>query len=180
VSGAVARPGVYELPADSTARTILAAAGGPIAELGAFIPGGASSGLLPPDALDTPLTAEGLHPWGTSPGTGGVVFVPASFCPVDLAASLMDFFAAESCGQCDPCRLGTRELAARLHGLARGQAPPAGSVEATAGAMEVLSICGLGRWAPLVATSLARHFADTVAAHAAGRCPAGTCPVGAP
>jgi NADH:ubiquinone oxidoreductase subunit F (NADH-binding) len=175
VSGAVSRPGVYERPADVTARALLEAAGGPVGEVRAFIPGGASSGLLPPEALDTPLTPEGLARWGTSPGTGGVVCIPSGACPVALGASLMDFFAAESCGHCDPCRLGTRELAAALHGLTRGRAPDSERLAETAAAMRSLSICGLGRWAPLVVTSLERHFAADLAAHAAGTCPAGAC-----
>jgi NADH:ubiquinone oxidoreductase subunit F (NADH-binding) len=181
VSGAVVRPGVYEHPADTTARALLEAAGGPTGGgVAAFVPGGASTGFLPPDALDVPLSAEGLEPWGTSPGTGGVVFVPPGACPVGLAAAFLDFFAAESCGQCDPCRLGTRVLADALHALTRGQAPPPGRLAETAAAMRALSICGLGRWAPLPVTSLERHFPDLLAAHAEGRCPDGTCPVGAP
>jgi NADH:ubiquinone oxidoreductase subunit F (NADH-binding) len=180
VSGAVARPGVYERPADATARALLDDAGGPSqGAIRAFIPGGASSGLLPADALDVPLTPDGLDPWGTSPGTGGVVFVPEGACVVDLAARMMGFFAAESCGQCDPCRLGTRQLAAALTGLTRGQRPPQGRPAETAAAMRTLSICGLGRWAPLVYTSLERHFAAELEAHARGTCSAGTCPVGA-
>ena len=179
VSGAVNQPGVYEHPTHVSARTILEAAGGsvPGAQLKAFIPGGGSTGFLPLSALDVPLTTDGLPPLGTGPGTGGVVFIPESACLVDLARGLMDFFAAESCGQCDPCRLGTVELTHRLGALSRGEAAPAESLAATCHAMETLSICGLGRWAPVVVRSLERHFADEVAAHRSGTCPAGICGV---
>lgn len=177
VSGTVVNPGIYEHPVTTTARKVLEAAGGMMPEvaLKGFIPGGASSGFLPVSALDVPLTPDGLAPFSTGPGTGGMVFIPENACLIDLAAGLMDFFAAESCGQCDPCRLGTSVLAEGLHRLSAGKGAPAESLDATCHAMETLSICGLGQWAPTVVRTLEKHFADEVAAHRNGRCPAGVC-----
>src|SRR5262249_12086728 len=65
VSGAVARPGCYEAPVDVVLRTLIEQhAGGATEMIGAIVPGGAASGILPPAALDTPLTREALAPWG--------------------------------------------------------------------------------------------------------------------
>jgi formate dehydrogenase len=180
VSGAVQRPGVYEHPCDVTAATVLAAAGGltPGDTLKAFIPGGASSGFLPPSALNTDLTNEALAPLDSVSGTGGIVFIPESACLIDLATGLMDFFADESCGQCDPCRLGTATLAHGLGGLKQGRVMPQSQMVETANAMATLSICGLGQWSPLVLTSLLRHFPDDITAHGQGVCPAGICSMG--
>ncbi|MDH5526719.1 MAG: SLBB domain-containing protein [Nitrospirota bacterium] len=177
ISGPVARPGVVELPRGITARQVLAAAGGITGgrAVAAFIPGGGASGLLPPAALDVPLTNADLAEWGTGAGTGGVVFLPEGACVVDMAAHLATFYAREACGQCDPCRRGTAFQAAQLTALTRGAPLDVNALSATAGAMRLLSICGLGRWAPVVVETLLRHFPDAVASHAAGTCPAGVC-----
>ncbi|MDH4229937.1 MAG: NAD(P)H-dependent oxidoreductase subunit E [Nitrospirota bacterium] len=184
-SGPVRRPGIYELPAHSSARQVLEAAGGLVDNRGvaAFIPGGGSSGLLPATALDVPLTATALAPWGAGPGTGGMVFLPRGACVVDMAAHLAEFLAAESCGQCDPCRLGTRHQARALDALCRGTSQntpldPAPLAD-TAIALRQLSICGLGRFAPTVVETLLRHFSTEVAAHGRGECAAGVCPTAA-
>ncbi|MFQ5509552.1 MAG: NADH-ubiquinone oxidoreductase-F iron-sulfur binding region domain-containing protein [Leptospirillia bacterium] len=179
VSGQVAEPGVYELPTDATARQLLAAAGGMTGgrEPAAFIPGGGSTGLLPPAALDVPLTVESLKSLDTAPGTGGLVFLGGDTCPLQVAAHLARFYADESCGQCDPCRLGAPRLANAAADLCRGEAVPRETVTATAHAMTTLSICGLGQWAPLVVTSLYRHFPDLMDEHRNGVCRAGQCDI---
>ncbi|MBI5136740.1 MAG: NAD(P)H-dependent oxidoreductase subunit E [Nitrospirae bacterium] len=177
VSGAVVRPGVYERPLTSTAADLLAAAGGMVdgRPPKGFIPGGGATGLLPPEALDAPLTPAGLAAWGTQPGTGGLVFLGTDACPVAVAARLAAFFAAESCGQCDPCRLGTARLHDTLTALRGGTLPDLFHLTAVASAMRAGSICGLGRAAPLVVTSLLAHFGAEVTAHGGRTCPAGVC-----
>src|SRR5207302_7917416 len=72
VSGCVAEPGCYEAPVDVTLRQLIDDhAGGATAEIGAIVPGGAASGILPPTALDVPLTREALSEWGAGPGSAG-------------------------------------------------------------------------------------------------------------
>ncbi|MDE3231597.1 MAG: SLBB domain-containing protein, partial [Chloroflexota bacterium] len=80
VSGAVAKPGCYEAPVDITARQLIDDhAGGATEEIGSVVPGGAASGIIPPAALDAPLTREGLAPWGSGPGSAGLQVFPASY-----------------------------------------------------------------------------------------------------
>ena len=121
VSGTVREPGCYEAPLDVTARQLIDDhAGGATQDIGALVPGGAASGILPPAALDVPLTRDALAEWGASPGSAGLQVFPATYSPLKLLAETMRFFAEESCQKCTPCRIGTRgihhvleELAAR-------------------------------------------------------------------
>ena len=87
VSGAVARPGCYEAPNGIVLRRLLDEyAGGPTEEIGAIVPGGAASGVLPPAALDSPLTREGMAEWGSAVGSAGVQVFPKSYPIVRLLA----------------------------------------------------------------------------------------------
>ena len=111
VSGAVERPGCYDAPLDVTARQLIDDyAGGATAEIGAIVPGGAASGILPPAALDVPLTREALAEWGCGPGSAGFQVFPSSYSVQRLLAETMRFFAEESCQKCTPCRIGNRAL----------------------------------------------------------------------
>jgi NADH:ubiquinone oxidoreductase subunit F (NADH-binding)/NADH:ubiquinone oxidoreductase subunit E len=167
VSGAVAKPGCYEAPLDVTSRQLIDDyAGGATEEIGALVPGGAASGILPPAALDTPLTRDALAEWGCGVGSAGVQVFPASYPVKRLLAETMRFFAEESCQKCTPCRIGNRAL----HHLFEG------SVEMTPETMEEwleamaeTSICGLGQASPIPVRSAMRHWpelADTLGAKA--------------
>jgi NADH:ubiquinone oxidoreductase subunit F (NADH-binding) len=151
VTGAVREPGCYEAPLDVTARELIDGyAGGATEEIGAIVPGGAASGILPPAALDVPLTREALAGWGTGPGSGGVQVFPESYPPLRLLAETMRFFAEESCQKCTPCRIGNRALHHVAEQLQHGEAAMTRSqVEEWLDAMEQTSICGLGQGAPL-------------------------------
>ena len=85
-------------------------AGGSTEEVGAVVPGGAASGILPPAALDVPLTRDALREWGGGPGSAAVQVFPASYPVLRLLAETMRFFAEESCQKCTPCRIGNRAL----------------------------------------------------------------------
>src|SRR6187549_2685589 len=109
VTGAVDAPGCYEAPLDVTVRQLIDDyAGGATEEIGAIVPGGAASGILPPSALDVPLTRDALADWGASPGSAGLQVFPASYPTLRLVSETMRFFAEESCQKCTPCRIGTR------------------------------------------------------------------------
>ncbi|HSB38090.1 MAG TPA: NADH-ubiquinone oxidoreductase-F iron-sulfur binding region domain-containing protein [Gaiellaceae bacterium] len=166
VSGAVSRPGCYEAPLDVTLRELIDEhAGGASEEVGAIVPGGAASGILPPSALDTPLTREALAEWGAGPGSGGVQVFPRRYPVQRLLAATMRFFAEESCQKCTPCRIGTRALRQVLAEAEEGRAamPPA-RLEAWLRTMERGSICGLGQSAPLPLRTALRHFPDELEA----------------
>jgi formate dehydrogenase beta subunit len=165
VSGAVRAPGCYEAPVDVTPRQLIDDyAGGATGEIGAIVPGGAASGILPPAALDVPLTRDALAQWGAGPGSAGFQVFPASYSPLTLLAETIRFFAEESCQKCTPCRIGNRALHHVLEELAHGEAAmPRGQVEEWLEAMQKTSICGLGQGAPFPVRNAFRHWPDLFA-----------------
>ena len=164
VSGAVAKPGCYEAPLDVTLRRLIDDyAGGLTAEPGAIVPGGAASGILPPAALDTPLTREALAEWGCGVGSAAVQVFPASYSPVRLLAETMRFFAEESCQKCTPCRIGNRALHAVFEGE---RTMTRETMDEWLEAMELTSICGLGQAAPIPVRNALRHWPELFEARA--------------
>ena len=165
VSGAVSRPGCYEAPLDSTLRELIDDhAGGATEEIGAIVPGGAASGILPPEALDVPLTRDALREWGVGAGSAGVQVFPRSYSPLRLLAETMRFFAEESCQKCTPCRLGNRGLHHLLEELDRGRVVmPRAQVEEWLDAMAATSICGLGQGAPFPVRAAFRYWPELFA-----------------
>ncbi|WP_212525494.1 NAD(P)H-dependent oxidoreductase subunit E [Actibacterium sp. MT2.3-13A] len=160
VSGRVARPGVYLLPAGSTIRDVIAAAGG-MAEghrLKAYQPGGPSSGLLPAHLDDVPLDFDTLQPHGTFIGSAAVVVLSDRDSVRDAALNMLRFFEAESCGQCTPCRVGCEKAVTLMQAKRwdRALLEDLGTVMADA------SICGLGQAAPNPIRLVMKHFADEV------------------
>ena len=160
VSGAVARPGCYEAPNGVTTRELVdELAGGFADEVGAIVPGGAASGILPPSALDAPLTREGLREYGAGPGSAAVQVFPASYSPLRLLSETMRFFAEESCQKCTPCRIGNRALHHLSEELQRGEAAMTREkVDEWLLAMEKTSICGLGQAAPFPVRAAMQHW----------------------
>jgi formate dehydrogenase len=157
VSGRVTRPGVHVAPAGITARELIdERCGGmlPGHELYAYLPGGASGGILPASLADLPLDFDTLQPHGAFIGSAAVIVLSQHDRARDAALNLMRFFADESCGQCTPCRVGT-EKAARLLEAPRWDVP---LLDELAHAMADASICGLGQAAPNPILSVIRHF----------------------
>ena len=154
VSGAVVRPGVYEVPFGTTLWELLDLTGGlPTGRrLQAVLLGGAAGAFVRPDGLDVPLTFEGAVEAGVTLGSGVVMVLDDT---VDLAPFLVRiaaFFRDESCGQCVPCRVGTVRQEEALRRLTGGQ--PLGGADrelallADIGqVMRDASICGLGQTA---------------------------------
>ena len=165
VSGAVARPGCYEAPSGITTRELVEEhAGGFTGEIGAVVPGGAASGILPPQALDAPLTRDGLREWEAGPGSAAVQVFPASYSPLRLLAETMRFFAEESCQKCTPCRIGNRALHHLCEELEHGRAAMSREkVDEWLLAMEKTSICGLGQAAPFPVRNAMRWWPELFA-----------------
>ena len=162
ITGAVARPGCYEAPAGSTARELVEGhAGGFTDEIGAIVPGGAASGILPPTALDAPLTRDGLRGYGAGPGSAALQVFPGSYSPLRLLAETMRFFAEESCQKCTPCRIGNRALHYLCEELVRGEAAmPREKIDEWLLAMEKTSICGLGQASPFPVRNAMRWWPE--------------------
>ncbi|MFD8870105.1 NADH-quinone oxidoreductase subunit F, partial [Streptomyces sp. NPDC059590] len=150
VSGAVDRPGVYELPFGATLRELLDLAGPPSA-LRAVLLGGAAGGFVRPDELDVPLTFEGTRAAGTTLGSGVVLVLDESVELPRVLLRIAEFFRDESCGQCVPCRVGTVRQEEALHRIKdRTGAAAAGDIallREVGQAMRDASICGLGQTA---------------------------------
>ena len=165
VTGAVRRPGCYEGPLDVTPRQLIDDyAGGATGDIGAVVPGGAASGILPPAALDVPLTRDDLRDWGAGPGSAGFQVFPTSYSPLRLLTETMRFFAEESCQKCTPCRIGNRGMHHVLEELEHGRAAMSRpQMEEWLEAMVATSICGLGQGAPFPMRNAFRHWPELFA-----------------
>ncbi len=160
VSGRVARPGVYLLPAGSTILDVIDAAGG-MADghaFKAYQPGGPSSGLLPASMNDIPLDFDMLQPHGTFIGSAAVVVLSDHDRARDAALNMLRFFEDESCGQCTPCRVGCEKAVK----LMQADTWDADLLEDLCQVMGDASICGLGQAAPNPIRLVMKHFPDEV------------------
>ncbi len=160
VSGRVANPGVFLLPAGSTITDIIEAAGG-MAEghtFKAYQPGGPSSGILPASINDVPLDFDTLQPLGSFIGSAAVVVLSDQDSARDAALNMLRFFEDESCGQCTPCRVGC-EKAVKLMQSDKWDQP---LLEELSTAMVDASICGLGQAAPNPIRLVMKHFPEEI------------------
>lgn len=124
LTGAVARPGVYELPMGTPLRELIYMHGGGIRDgrrLKAVFPGGPSNGLLTEASLDVGMDFDSLSAAGSGLGSGGPIVFDESACLVRTALDFCTFFMRESCGQCPTCRMGTANLAEALRQLEDGE-----------------------------------------------------------
>ncbi|MBI3789495.1 MAG: NAD(P)H-dependent oxidoreductase subunit E [Gemmatimonadetes bacterium] len=165
LSGAVARPGVYEAPMTITLAELIARAGGVAGGRGikAVLLGGAAAPFVGPDQLGMTLSFEGARAAGASLGSGVVMVFDETADLEDAVLRIAAFFRDESCGQCVPCRVGTVRQEEALHRLAKRA--PIGSVAdehallAEIGqAMKDGSICGLGQTAHAAVESAIAKF----------------------
>jgi formate dehydrogenase len=157
VSGRVNKPGVHLAPAGITVRELIDEfCGGmlPGHQLYAYLPGGASGGILPASLADVPLDFDTLQPHGCFIGSAAVVVLSQHDRARDAAVNLMEFFAHESCGQCTPCRVGT-EKAVALMQAKRWDLP---LLDELSRAMADASICGLGQAAPNPIACVVKYF----------------------
>src|SRR5262247_597166 len=159
VSGRVKDPGVKLAPAGITARELIDEFCGGMAEghtFKAYLPGGASGGILPASMADIPLDFGTLEKHGCFVGSHAVVVLSDQDDMKAVALNLMRFFEDESCGQCTPCRVGT-EKAVKL--MAQGPWDAALLTELSE-AMRDASICGLGQAAPNPLLCVLKYFPD--------------------
>ncbi len=169
VSGHVEHPGVYELPGGTSLRVLVEECGGGVLDgrpLQAVLIGGATGVYLLPEHLDTPLDNASLKPFGglVGVGTGAVVVFDDRTDMWEVTRLLAEFFAEESCGQCVPCRVGTKRQVEILHRLSVGAGRPSDPqvLEELGQAMSDASICGLGQTAAIAVLSALRTFKHQV------------------
>ena len=157
VSGRVAKPGVHLAPAGITLRELIdefCEGMLPGHELYAYLPGGASGGILPARLADVPLDFDTLQEHGCFIGSAAIIVLSQQDCARAAALNAMRFFAHESCGKCTPCRVGTQK-AAELMARDKWDTGLLGELAQT---MQDASICGLGQAAPNPLLSVLRYF----------------------
>ena len=133
-----------------TLRILLEEIGGGIADGRAWqgaVVGGPSGAIVPAALFDVPMEPRER----VSPGTGGIVAVPAGASVTEIVKTLLRFNAGESCGKCTPCREGTPRLLAMVDEVSNAADREAwrSGVETLAEAVQLASLCGLGQAAPL-------------------------------
>ncbi|MGE5130098.1 MAG: NAD(P)H-dependent oxidoreductase subunit E [Sphingomonadaceae bacterium] len=161
VSGRVNKPGVHLAPAGITVKELIEEYCGGMQdghEFYAYLPGGASGGILPASLGDVPLDFDTLQPHGAFIGSAAVVILSDHDKAGHAAQNLMRFFRDESCGQCTPCRVGTAKALA-LMGERRWNQPLLKELSQT---MADASICGLGQAAPNPALTVMKYFPHEV------------------
>src|SRR5262245_12723266 len=161
VSGRVVNPGVHLAPAGITVKELIAeycCGMDPGHTFYAYLPGGASVGILPAAMGDIPLDFDTLNQYGCFIGSAAVVILSDRDKAAGAARNLIRFFADESCGQCTPCRVGTAK-ALKLMEAARWDQP---LLEELSVAMADASICGLGQAAPNPIRCVAKYFPDEI------------------
>ncbi len=159
VSGRVRRPGVKRVPAGISARALIEEhCGGMLDghEFTAFLPGGASGGILPAALADEAMDFGTLEPHGALVGSAALIVLSQHDDIGDVVRNLMAFFAHESCGQCTPCRVGTEKAVAMLDG--GRDRPECDALADLAQVMADASICGLGHAAANPLRCALRYF----------------------
>lgn len=181
LAGDVKHTGLIEVPLGVTLREIVYDVGGGIkGDKGfkAIQTGGPMGGCLPKDYLDIPVDYESLTQAGSMMGSGGLVVMDEDTCMVDIARFFMDFIKDESCGKCNPCRIGTKRMLEILNKITEGKGEPGDleQLEDLANNITATSLCGLGQGAPNPVMSTLRFFRDEYEAHIyEKRCPAKVC-----
>ena len=128
VSGAVRRPGIYELAVGTPLRQVIEVhAGGPPEgrSIKAVVPGGLSAPVLKADEIDVPMDFDSLARSGSMLGSAGIIVIPDGTPMLDVLHVTARFYAHESCGKCTPCRIGTSWILKTVRRLRRSGGSPA-------------------------------------------------------
>ena len=159
VSGRVKEPGVKLAPAGLTVRELIDEFCGGMAEghtFHAYLPGGASGGILPASMDNIPLDFGTLEKYGCFIGSAAIVILSDKDSVKEMALNLMRFFEDESCGQCTPCRVGTQKAALLMEKPVWNRE----LLDELSQAMRDASICGLGQAASNPLTSVIKYFPE--------------------
>ena len=187
LTGHVANTGLIEVPFGTTLREIVYNIGGGVTNNAGEVTGedfksvqigGPSGGCLTPEMLDMPLDFDSLKSVGAMVGSGGLVVMNNETCMVKIARFFMQFTQNESCGKCVPCREGTKQMLALLDDIIEGEADEntLKLLEQTAKAVQLGSLCGLGKTAPNPVLSTLKYFREEYESHVFKKiCPTAEC-----
>jgi formate dehydrogenase len=159
VSGRVKNPGMKLAPAGITVRELIDEFCGGMADghkFHAYLPGGASGGILPASMDNIPLDFGTLEKYGCFIGSAAVIILSDQDSVRGAALNLMRFFEDESCGQCTPCRVGTQKAALLMEKPVWNRE----LLDELSQVMRDASICGLGQAASNPLTSVIKYFPD--------------------
>ncbi|MBC7333564.1 MAG: NADH-quinone oxidoreductase subunit NuoF [Actinobacteria bacterium] len=181
LTGAVNNVGLVEVPMGMPLYDIVYKVGGGIRggkKFKAVQIGGPSGGCIPEKYLNVPVDYEKIKELGAIMGSGGMIVIDEDTCMVDLARYFMDFIQDESCGQCTPCRIGTRRMLEILERITEGEGREGDveKLEELGRMVKEASLCGLGKTAPNPVLSTIQYFREEYKLHIEKkRCSAVTC-----
>jgi NADH-quinone oxidoreductase subunit F len=181
LAGKVRNSGLIEVPLGITLREIIFEIGGGIIddkEFKAVQTGGPSGGCIPASLLDTPVDYDSLKSAGAIMGSGGMIVMDEDTCMVDIARYFLDFTRKESCGECVPCRLGTKQMLDILNDITEGKGTleDIDLLEEIVEGVKMGSLCALGQTAPNPVLTTIRYFREEYETHVKERkCPAKVC-----
>ena len=181
LGGNVVNIGLVEVPMGTTLREIVFDIGGGIPNGHGFKAaqtGGPSGGCIPAEYLDTPIDYESLGAIGSMMGSGGLIVMDDTKCMVNLAKFYLGFTVDESCGKCNPCRIGTKRMLEMLTRITEGKGEEGDieKLERLAVSIKKTSVCGLGQTAPNPVLSTIKYFRNEYETHIKDKkCPTGEC-----
>ena len=183
IMGHVNRTGVIEVPMGITLREVIAiyAKGMKSGSTFKFAQTGGSSGSIIPSSLqDSPMDFDSFSKTGVALGSGALLICNTETCVVDLAKVLLNFFVKESCGKCNPCRIGTVRAYQILDNITHGIATltDLDDLQMLSDNMYEMSNCGLGQTAGSPLRDILKYYRAEVEAHIRLKvCPTGACPM---
>lgn len=181
LGGKITNTGLVEVPMGVTLREIIDEIGGGCPNGKAFKAvqtGGPSGGCITSENLDTPIDFDTLVAIGSMMGSGGMIVMDEDNCMVDIARFYLDFTVDESCGQCTPCREGTKRMLEILNKITEGHGTleDLDTLENMAKNISLTALCALGQTAPNPVISTIKHFREEYETHVTDKkCPSHVC-----
>jgi NADP-reducing hydrogenase subunit HndC len=183
ILGNVNVTGLIEVPMGITLREVISIYAKGMKHNAAFKlaqTGGSSGSIIPASLQDTPMDFDSFSKAGVALGSGALLICDEETCVVDLAKSLVNFFRKESCGKCNPCRIGTQRIYEILTNISEGTARMSDldDLKLLNENLYQLSNCGLGQTAGAPIRDILNYFRAEVEAHIRLKvCPVGICPM---
>jgi len=183
ILGNVNMTGVIEVPMGITLREVISIYAKGMkngASLKMAQTGGSSGSIIPADLQDTPMDFDSYTKSGVALGSGALLICDDKVCVIDLAKSLLNFFRNESCGKCNPCRIGNQRAYQILDSISEGLGSPKDldDLQMLSSYLYEMSNCGLGQTAGSPLKDILLHFRAEVETHIHQKvCATGICPM---
>lgn len=183
ILGNVNVTGLIEVPMGITLREVISIYGKGMkdgARLKLAQTGGSSGSVIPASLQDTPMDFDAFNRASVTLGSGALLICNEDICVVDLAKVLLNFFRKESCGKCNPCRIGTQRAYQIITNISEGTGTlhDLDDLLTLGNFMDEMSSCGLGQTSGTPLRDIINHFRAEVEAHMRLKvCPTGVCPM---